>query len=126
MGCGSGVAASLLAQTNGTQILGIDVSEDAINYARSQFQSPNLKFEVGLVDELDFEDASIDKIALLEVIEHIYPEQALKALGEYFRLLKPGGRLVVTTPNSHSLWPIIESNTRSFCLPCEAHLVILQ
>ena len=108
IGCGSGVAASLIAQTKGTQVLGIDVKEEAINYARAQFQSPNLNFEVGLVDDLDFEDASIDKIALLEVIEHIYPDQAMKAMREYFRLLKPGGRLVVTTPNSHSMWPIIE------------------
>jgi SAM-dependent methyltransferase len=108
LGCGSGVAASMLAQTVGTQVVGIDVSEEAIQYARRQFQGPSLRYEVGMVDELGFEDASVDKIALLEVIEHIYPDQAMKVMRECFRLLRPGGRLVVTTPNSHSLWPMIE------------------
>lgn len=108
LGCGSGVAAAMLARTEGTEVVGIDVKEEAVHYARRQFQAPNLRFEVGMVDDLDFEDASIDKIALLEVIEHIYPDQAMKAVRECSRLLKPTGRLVVTTPNSHSLWPIIE------------------
>lgn len=108
IGCGSGVLASRLAQTKGTQVVGIDVKEEAIAYAKSQFKGSNLKFEVGLVDELNIRDASVDKIAMLEVIEHIYPDQALKAMREYFRLLKPGGLLVITTPNARSLWPLIE------------------
>ena len=74
----------MLTQTKGTQVLGIDVKKEVINYAGSQFQSPNLEFEVGLVGELDFEDASIDKIALLEEIEHLYLDQAMKAMREYF------------------------------------------
>lgn len=108
LGCGSGVAASMFAQTDGTRVLGIDTKEGAVRYARNRFRASNLAFVVGSVDELGLGNESVDKIALLEVIEHLYLEQAARTVSECSRVLKPGGRLVVTTPNMNSLWPVIE------------------
>jgi SAM-dependent methyltransferase len=42
------------------------------------------------------------------VIEHIQVYQGLKVLQSFYRLLKPGGIAVISTPNYHSPWPIIE------------------
>jgi SAM-dependent methyltransferase len=108
VGCGSGVFADRLAAIEGVRIIGIDGNEAAISFAKGQYKRPNLEFHRGLVDELEFEACTIDRIAFLEVIEHIHVHQGLKVLQSFHRLLKPGGRVVVSTPNYRSLWPIIE------------------
>src|SRR6185503_7537952 len=55
-----------------------------------------------------YPDASFDVVTSIEVIEHLHPAIAHRFLQEARRLLKPGGRLIVTTPNYRSLWPFIE------------------
>jgi 2-polyprenyl-3-methyl-5-hydroxy-6-metoxy-1,4-benzoquinol methylase len=107
VGCGSGVIADFLA-AQGALTTGVDANPAAISYAREHFRRPNLEFRVGYVEDLDFEPASIDGIYRLEVIEHLYIPQARALLGRLRSLLKPGGRLVVTTPNYRGLWPLIE------------------
>jgi 2-polyprenyl-3-methyl-5-hydroxy-6-metoxy-1,4-benzoquinol methylase len=52
-----------------------------------------------LNDSLDLPDASFDSIVSSEVIEH--PENP-RAAREWFRLLRPNGRLILTTPNNES------------------------
>ena len=45
---------------------------------------------------------------MIELIEHLPPGEARRLLAEARGLLSPDGRLVVTTPNYRSLWPLIE------------------
>lgn len=108
VGCGSGVFASQLAMDHNVSVIGIDSNEAAINFARKQFKKPNVTFMLGYIDQLQFSNNSINRIALLEVIEHIYPEQTLISLLDFYRILQTGGRLVISTPNAKSFWPIIE------------------
>ena len=107
-GCGSGVLASMLATLPETDVLAIDASPDAINFARKTFKYCNLEFRVGLIDEIDYPHNYFDKIVCLEVIEHLSLEQTQHVLMDFFTLLRPGGRLVISTPNRKSLWPLIE------------------
>ena len=109
VGCGSGVLShSVAANSPDARVIGVDVSEAAIEFCRERYDLPNLEFQLGLVDELEFEPGSIDRIALLEVIEHVYEHQALRVLESFHRLLRADGRLVISTPNYRSLWPLIE------------------
>jgi len=108
VGCGSGVLAARIAAVPGVRVIGIDGNCAAIDFASRHHRLPNLEFRHGLVDELPIDPGSIDKIAFLEVIEHIYVHQALDVLRCFHRILKPGGRAVISTPNVRSLWPVIE------------------
>ncbi|MFI5381822.1 MAG: class I SAM-dependent methyltransferase [Tepidisphaerales bacterium] len=108
VGCGSGVLADRLAAVEGTRVIGVDGNAAAIEFASAQYQRPNLEFRHGLVDELGFAPGSISKIAFLEVIEHIPTPQGLAVLQSFHKLLRPGGRAVISTPNIRSLWPVIE------------------
>lgn len=108
VGCGSGILAAMLARSSGASVLGIDINESAIRFARSRFRLPNLEYRIGLVDDLDIPEGTIDKIAFLEVIEHITEAQGREVLRDFHRLLRPGGTVVITTPNYLSPWPLVE------------------
>lgn len=60
-------------------------------------------------------DASFDVILLIEVVEHLRDEHLAATLAELRRLLKPGGSVVVTTPNQEDL-----SALHKFCPECGA------
>ena len=96
-GCGSGYGAARLASGGARKVYGIDISAKAIDYCRASYHQNNLNFTEGDITKLNFPDCFFDTIVAFEVIEHIkeYP----KVIGEFYRLLKPSGRLVISTPN---------------------------
>ncbi|MDP4249371.1 MAG: class I SAM-dependent methyltransferase [Bacteroidota bacterium] len=111
-GCGSGMLSATIAMRNPTvEITGLDGNADAIDFCKNQWSRlTNVHFLVGLIDQLgEFWDEQMDGIAFLEVIEHITETQACHILSEFYRILKPGGRLVISTPNRKSLWPVLEA-----------------
>ncbi len=59
-------------------------------------------------DKLPFKKESFDYIILSEVIEHLPKENSQNILKSIRILLKPSGRLILTTPNYKSLWPVLE------------------
>ncbi len=107
VGCGSGVIANHLAE-RGAEVIAVDGNPSAIAFAQKQFPSEKIHFVNGLVDEVFEAGRPVDKIYCLEVIEHVYYDQVLKMLRAFHTLLKPGGRVFLTTPNYASLWPVIE------------------
>jgi SAM-dependent methyltransferase len=94
VGCGTGANSVALA-AKGHSVRGVDVSETAIAHYRTRgFDGRVTDLEVGL----DYPDASFDLVFCSEVIEHIVSPETL--VSEMGRLLKPGGRIVLSTPNS--------------------------
>lgn len=93
--CGVGYGAAHLVDT-AAFVLGVDLSEDAVAYARARYVHPNLRFEVMDVEQLDLADASFDVVCSFETIEHV--GDADRALAELGRVLRPNGTLVVSTP----------------------------
>jgi 2-polyprenyl-3-methyl-5-hydroxy-6-metoxy-1,4-benzoquinol methylase len=94
VGCGSGSNSLALAQ-KGHRLHGVDISDTAIEqYCRHGFDGRVADVETGL----DYPDASFDLVFCSEVIEHMTSPEILAS--EVCRILKPGGELVISTPNS--------------------------
>jgi ubiquinone/menaquinone biosynthesis C-methylase UbiE len=99
VGCGTGTLAVLAKQTTpGADIHGIDAASDMINRARSKARQANIDvdFDLGLVENLQVADGAVD-IVMNSLMMHHLPSTELqeKALREMFRVLKPGGRVLI-------------------------------
>ncbi len=96
-GCGVGYGSAFLSGV-ARSVVGIDVSAEAIDYARARYGGRNVEFDVGDLQRLEREDAEFDAIVAFEVIEHLpHPE---RLVAEARRVLKPDGVLVVSTPRA--------------------------
>ncbi len=63
----------------------------------------NLHFKESSADKIPFPDAFFDKVLFMEVLEHIPQEEVSAAFKEIKRVLKPGGMLLLSTPNKRNL-----------------------
>lgn len=97
-GCGEGFYLVLLDELYGCQVVGLDNDPKILERAKKWVkEKSNIKFAVGDVTNLPFENESFDKIILSEVLEHVPDDK--KALSEVYRVLKKGGVLGITVPN---------------------------
>jgi len=96
VGTGSGaIARRMAAQSHEVTVIGIDPSEGLINKAKDLATDiSNLGFEVGDGESLRFESNTIDSIVMHTVLSHVPEPKVL--LKEAIRVLKPGGKLVVS------------------------------
>ncbi len=93
VGCGEGFFL-FNASKAGYTAKGIDISQDAAEYARREF---GLNVEAKPFKELQFPENYFDVVTLWQVLEHVpYPLMVLK---EVHRILKPGGLLATSTPD---------------------------
>ncbi|MEV5610522.1 methyltransferase domain-containing protein [Streptomyces sp. NPDC052225] len=96
VGCGDGSAAAVATRLlPGHHLIGVDWSQDALRRAASRV--PHV-VRGELTDHgLPFRDGAADAVLLSEVIEHLVDPDA--ALDEIRRVLRPGGHLMLSTPN---------------------------
>jgi 2-polyprenyl-3-methyl-5-hydroxy-6-metoxy-1,4-benzoquinol methylase len=106
-GCGPGTLVGLMPKE--TRVVGVDIAKPQIEYARAHYTSASKTFMKIDPGSLPFRDSSFETVSCVEVIEHLSWEDDLAVLGELKRVLRPQGKLVLTTPNYFSLWPIVEA-----------------
>jgi len=99
IGCSSGVLLRRFKSAGYKSVVGIDISEDAIQ-ASHRLGSSNAS--VMDAQKLNFADASFDLITASDVLEHIADDVA--ALHEWARVLAPGGRAILFVPAFQELW----------------------
>lgn len=87
--CGTG---TFMAQRSGPTI-GIDINPDNVDYC----QKRGLDARIGNALKLDFPDASLDGVHCSHLIQVFMPNETVACIREFRRVLKPGGRLVITT-----------------------------
>jgi SAM-dependent methyltransferase len=94
--CGVGYGSAFLAERGARHVLGLDVSEEAVAYARSRYAGPGVEFHVADLQELDLPERSLDAVCSFETIEHLdEPERFVERAA---RALRPEGAFVASTP----------------------------
>jgi len=97
VGCAFGYGTRLIARAHGVH--GVDASSAFIERARRA--APAIPFTLAPAEALPFPDGSFDAVVLLDVLEHVNREGP--ALDEVYRVLRPGGVVVLSVPHKGAL-----------------------
>jgi ubiquinone/menaquinone biosynthesis C-methylase UbiE len=98
IGCGPGRLARALARRVGPkgQVVGVDPAPQMIAYASGRANEfANCRFELGAAQSLTQSDAAFDVVTSTFAMHHIREDQRAAALAAMFRVLRPGGRLML-------------------------------
>ncbi len=106
--CGTGYGTYLLKESGADRVSGVDIADEAINYARSRYKSEKIEFKTGDVRKIDFPEDFFDVVVCFETIEHI--DENEKAVKEFYRVLKKDGTLIISSPNSALTSPFAKLN----------------
>jgi len=95
---GAGTGGTIPSLEKFGKVLNADVSEDAIRYLKKR------GYKADKIDgkKLPYKKESFDAIGAFDVLEHIEDDEA--ALKDWARVLKPGGKIVLTVPAYEWLW----------------------
>lgn len=95
LGCGSGNQALKLSEIVGENgfVYGLDLSQDMIEKARSKTAKENVIFSTGAIENLPYEDRSINVVISNCVINHSTDKKSV--FSEIFRVLKNGGHFLI-------------------------------
>ncbi|MFP4500595.1 MAG: methyltransferase domain-containing protein [Candidatus Hydrogenedentota bacterium] len=100
--CGTGYGTAILKHDgNAMHVTGIDIDPGAVAYAEAVYGSADIAFVAADAQATGLAAETFDVIASFETIEHVPDDAAIVA--EFARLLKPDGRLIISTPNQ---WPL--------------------
>ena len=99
-GPGEGYGADLIADIANT-VTGVDYDEQAVAHIRAKY--PRVQMHLGNLAELPLADDSVDVVVNFQVIEHLWDQGQF--VTECARVLRPGGLLLMSTPNRITFSP---------------------
>lgn len=111
-GCGSGGLVQALLGA-GYRVLGVDFSAETVEAVRNRFSGRSGFAGAIQIDDLsEKQNESAEAVFLVEALEHMDANRLAECLEKTRRLLKPGGKFIVTTPNQENI-----EAAKVFC-PC--------
>ncbi|GAT10189.1 class I SAM-dependent methyltransferase [Mycolicibacterium novocastrense] len=99
-GCGEGYGANLIADV-ARRVIGLDYDESTVAHVRARY--PRVDMRHGNLAELPLADGSVDVVVNFQVIEHLWDQGQF--VRECLRVLRPGGCLLMSTPNRITFSP---------------------
>ncbi len=106
IGCSSGIMTKEYSKSF-KKVFGIDIDEQAVEFAKKNFQSTNIEYIVSPIEESNFAPGIIDVITCSHIYEHVPSSELL--FKKIYELLKPGGVCYFAAQNRYNL-NIIEAH----------------
>jgi ubiquinone/menaquinone biosynthesis C-methylase UbiE len=127
LGCGWAYG-TLWARERGCRVTGVDLAHDQLAWARRALpDATSLGLTQANAKTLPFADEQFDRVISVEMLEHVFRPDRDHVFREIARVLKPGGKVALSTPNTvspievakHALlrWPALRRRLPSACFP---------
>ncbi|MDR5588258.1 class I SAM-dependent methyltransferase [Clostridium aquiflavi] len=100
--CGEGFGTNILAEYC-SEIIGIDISEEAIRNANKKYNKRNISFCKESIEKLPFDNDVFDVVVSFETIEHVNEKIQKCFLEEIHRVLKKDGIVIMSTPDKGNM-----------------------
>lgn len=100
IGIGSGFFSRFCMSNKAKKIISVDFADPIIEYHRQN--NPDFRLVQADAQNLPFKNESFDTVLALDIIEHLY--SPLEFLNEINKVLKKGGQLILTTPNTANVF----------------------
>lgn len=101
VGCGAGALLTVFKRKGYYNLYGVDLSVPQVEFARHIVKDVVVD---NAIDYLKRRNGSFNLITAIDIIEHFKKDEALNFLDACFVALRPGGRLILQTPNAESPW----------------------
>lgn len=101
LACGGGKLLHYFIEQGYNDVQGVDLSPDQV--ALSRQVTPNVT-QGNVIDFLAAHPGHFDLITGFDIVEHFYKDEAVRFLDAAYAALKPGGRLILQTPNAEGPW----------------------
>src|SRR5712671_149360 len=101
LGSGTGELCKLAAGLGARRVIGVNMSQEEIDFARTQANAEFVCQDIADFLESQLE-VSVDRIFALNILEHLDTDKLVRVLESAHRCLRPGGRLVAMVPNATS------------------------
>lgn len=95
---GEGYGSKILS-LHAKNVIGVDISSEAVEHANCKYKSNNLSFIQGSATEIPLEDMSVDVVVSFETIEH--HDKHVEMINEIKRVLKKDGILIISSPDKY-------------------------
>ncbi len=119
-GCGTGYGTAMLSRHAQT-VVGLDIAGEAIEWARATHRHPNIQFDLRSDLGHGLEQSTFDLVTCFEMIEHVDHAMQIATVTSIASLLKPSGKLVISTPDpaftapyGHNPYHLREMNEAQF------------
>ncbi|MCW1959602.1 MAG: class I SAM-dependent methyltransferase [Mycobacterium sp.] len=99
-GCGEGYGADLIASV-ARRVVAVDYDAATVQHVRAKY--PRVQVLAGNLTAVPMPDSTVDVVVNFQVIEHLWDQPQF--ITECLRLLRPGGRLLISTPNRITFTP---------------------
>jgi len=119
VGCGSGYAVTRFLGEQEDEVLGIDLHEPSIAFAKRHFERHGVRFECRSAESIKDSKQKFDVVILADILEHL--DEPLEVLKACHALLNDAGLLLVTVPNGLGPFEIESAISR---LPVLGHLLL--
>ncbi len=108
LGCGNGWLTNILASFG--PALGVDLSDAAVEAASAKY--PSAEFRCADIQNWNYPEEAFDVVVSQEVLEHVEDQPRYLSIAN--GLLRPGGRLILTTPNADTMLAMPEAERRAW------------
>lgn len=117
IGCSVGDTLIVAKNLGYKLVHGIEINQEAVSIAQNKFKDDSsAKIFHGSADQIPLQDQVIQFAICCEVLEHVPESLRSKVVAEIFRVLSPGGRLVITVP-FNGMFSILDPSNVRFRLP---------